>query len=138
MLRPSDSLLYSSRAARRAHVRQERARAVAQGARSVVGIFGDVFGLAWDAAVLFGLPILYLGASYLALDLPARWLFTGDKVTLIDFALFLGSIVVSLIGLARVLQQAQPAQPVTPQFARRALVVGWLFALLLVVADVAA
>ena len=64
------------------------------------------------------MPLLYLAASYLVLDLPARWLFTAERVTLLSVAELLGALLVSLIALARVLQQAPPIQPVSPQFAR--------------------
>ena len=138
VLRPADSLLYSSRSVRRKSLNAERGRAVVRGARSLYGSFGELFGLAWDAALLLALPILYLAASYLVLDLPLRWLFAGQRVSLLGVGELLGALLVSMVGLARVLQQAPPLQPVTPQFARRALVAGWLAALLLVVADLAA
>ncbi len=137
MLRPSDSLLYSSRAARRSHARAERSKAVASSARGLVSVVRELFGFAFDALLLFGLPVLYLAACYFALDLPARWLFTHEAFTVGTVLEFLGAILVSLVALARVLQQAPPVQPVTPQFARKALVAGWLAALLFAIADVA-
>src|SRR5947209_20555563 len=119
MLRPSDSLLYSSRSARRAHARQERSRAVAKGARSLWDGVRELLGLAVDAVLLLGLPVLYLAASYLVIDLPLRWMFTAERLSLLGAGELLAALVVSLIAIARVLQQAPPIQPVTPQFARR-------------------
>ena len=130
-------MLYSSRAARRAHSRAERGRAVASSARSLASVVRELIGFTWDAVLLLGLPLLYLAASYLALDVPARWLFTQERVSLLSALELAAALVVSLIALARVLQQAPPMQPVSPQFARRALVAGWLAALLLAVADIA-
>jgi hypothetical protein len=138
VLRPSDSLLYSSRSARRAHVRAERQRAVAGWARGLIGVVRELIGIAWDLALLVGLPVLYLAGAYFVLDVPARWLFGGAPLTLAGVAQLLAGILVSLIAIARMLQQAPPIQPVTPQFARRALVVGWIAALLMTIGDLAA
>ena len=105
--------------------------------RGLFGIFGEIWGFAWDALLLVGMPLLYLVASYLTLDLPARWLLGREPFTLLGGAEFLGSLVVGLVGLGRVLSQAPPLQPVSPQFARRALLASWITALLLTVGDLA-
>ena len=135
MLRPADSLLSSSRAARNAHSRAERRKALSSGVRSLSGVFGELVGFAWDLALLLGLPILYLGASFFVLDVPARWLFANEQVGWLGLVELGAGLGISLIALARVLQQAQPIQPVTPRFAQRALLVGWIAAALFTVGD---
>ena len=94
MLRPSSSLLGSSRAARRAHVRAERGRALASGARGIVGLVQELIGFAWDAAVLVGLPVLYLAASFLVLDLPSRWLSGYEPPTLLGLGELFGGVLI--------------------------------------------
>src|SRR5438105_8442728 len=74
MLRPSNSLLGSSKAARRANVRAERIKSLGQTARGLVGLVVGLLGIAIDLVLLWVLPFVYLIAAYLALDLPARWL----------------------------------------------------------------
>jgi hypothetical protein len=81
--------------------------------------------------------VLYLAASYLVLDVPARWLSGREPATLLGVAELAFGVIISLLALVRVLQQAPPIPPVSPQFARRALLAGWLAALLFTVADVA-
>ena len=137
VLRPSGSLLSSSRAARRAHSRAERRKALSSGVRSLSGVFGELVGFSWDLLLLVGLPVLYLGAAYLVLDVPSRWLFAQERVTALALLELCAGLAVSLIGFVRVLQQAQPIQPVTPQFARRALMAGWIAAALFTFGDLA-
>ena len=138
MLRPSNSILGSSRAARRRNLRAERVRALGQAARGLSGAARDLRGSALDLVLLCALPILYLAGAYLVLDLPLRWLCGREPVSLLGAGELVGALLISLVGLARTLQQAPPIAPVRPRFARAMLAVGWLAALLLVVADLAA
>ena len=103
----------------------------------MAGLFGDLFGTVLDAVLLVGLPLLYLVSSYLALSLPARWIFGREPVTLMGVGLLLGSLVVGFINLARTLQQMPPVAPVSPRFARAMFALSWVLALLLTVADLA-
>ena len=137
MLRPSSSLLYSSRAARRAHTRAETRKAAFGAARTLSGVLRELVGFGVDLAMLLGLPILYLMAAWFVVDVPARWAFGGQSVTPLSVAELVAGSLISLIALARMLQQAPPIQPVSPQFARRALLAGWVAAILLTVGDIA-
>ena len=136
VLRPSSSLLYSSRAARRAHTVAETRKAAFGAARSLSGVIRELIGFGVDLALLVGLPILYLMAFWFVLDVPARWAFAGQSVTALTVAELVAGGLISLIALARMLQQAPPIQPVTPQFARRSLLVGWFAALLFTIGDI--
>jgi hypothetical protein len=135
MLRPSNSLLGSSRAARRANVRAERRKAfssVARGARTAVtGAISGVFGV----VLVFALPFLYLAAAYLAIDLPLRWMLGREASNWMTLLAFFGSIVLGLVGLTRTLQLAQPVAPVRPQFARAMFVLSWVAGLLMTIGD---
>jgi hypothetical protein len=137
MLRPSNSFLGSSRAARRATVRAERAKAfgnVARGARSAFsGTISGVLALVMVCA----LPFLYMAAAYLAFDLPARWMTGREPANWMTVLLFLGSIVLGLIGLARAMQQVPPLAPVRPRFARGMFALGYLAGLLMTIGDLA-
>src|ERR1700694_5897040 len=108
MLRPSNSLLGSSRAARRANVRAERVKALGHAARGVRGIFTVLFALVVDLVLLWGLPFLYMAAAYLALDLPARWLAHREAFGSWGVLILLGALVVGLIGVARAVQNSPP------------------------------
>ena len=138
MLRPSNSLLGSSRAARRRTVRAERVRALGHAARGLSGAARDLRGSALDLVLLCALPVLYLAAAYLVLDLPLRWLSGREAVSFTGAGELLAAISISLVGLGRALQQAPPIAPVGPRFARAMLAAGWIAALLLAVADLAA
>jgi len=137
MLRPSGSLLASSRAAQRRTVLLEVVRLATALVRKVSAALADLAGTAVDLAVMLGLPILYAAGAYLTLDLPARLL--AGRVHFSGFGLlvFLASVAVSLFGISRMLQDAPPVAPVRPRFARAMLLVGWAAALLLTVADLA-
>src|SRR5476649_8234 len=100
MIRPSNSLLGSSRAARRANVRAERVKHISALARWAKGTVGSTVTFAVGILLLWGLPILYLAASYLAIDLPARWLSGRGDMNWSHLALFLAAVVIGLIGLA--------------------------------------
>jgi hypothetical protein len=135
MLRPSNSLLGSSRATRRANVRAERVKslsALARWTRSAVGkTVNGVVGL----LLLCGLPILYLAASYQVLDLPARWLSGRQHMSWNELAIFLGALIVGLVGLTRAIQGVPPLAPVRPRFARIMFGLSWLAGLLMTISD---
>ena len=137
MLRPSNSLLGSSRAARRANVRAERVKALGQAARGIRGLVSGIVALTVDLVLLWGLPFVYLASSYLALDLPARWLAHREAWGGWGVAVFAGAVVVGLIGLARALQESVPVAPVRPQFARAMFAASWVAGLLLTIGDLA-
>ncbi len=137
MLRPSNSLLGSSRAARRRNLRQERVRWLGWLTRGTTGVVQDLVGTAFDLLLLCGLPVLYLAASYLALDLPARWLFRREPLSALRGLEFVVALAISLIGITRVRQQAQPVAPVRPQFARLLFLGSWLAALVFTISDLA-
>lgn len=137
MLRPSNSLLGSSRAARRANVRAERTKALGNMAKGSTSAVFALWGGVIELALLWLLPLIYLASSYLALDLPARWLWHVEPFSGWKLLLFLGAFVVCLVGLARALQGAEPIVPVRPRFARIMLAVAWFASLLLTISDVA-
>lgn len=137
MLRPSNSILGSSRAARRAGVRADLTRVASQVGRAVSRATSDLYGTAADLLLLALLPPLYLAAAYLSLDLPLRWLFGREPLSLLGVGTWLLAAAVDAAGIARAVQGAAPIAPVRPQFARALLVVAWATALLLVVADFA-
>ncbi len=137
MLRPSGSLLASSRAAQRRTLRLEVVRLVAAFTRKTGAAVADLVGTAADLLLMFGLPLLYAVAAYLTLDLPAR-LFAGRvRFSGTGLLVFLAALGVSLLGVSRTLRGAQPVAPVRPKFARAMLLATWAAALLLVVADLA-
>jgi len=137
MLRPSGSLLASSRAAQRRTVVLEAGRLATALVRKTSAAVADLAGTAMDLTIMLGLPIVYAVAAYLTLDLPARLL--AGRVHFSGFGLlvFLASVAVSLLGISRMLHEAPPVAPVRPRFARAMLLVGWAAALLLTVADLA-
>jgi hypothetical protein len=137
MLRPSNSLLGSSRAARRATVRAERAKAignVARGARSAA--FGTISGVL-QLVFLCVLPFLYLTAAYLVFDLPARWLSGREPASWLTLLEFVASIVTGLVGLTRAVQLVQPLAPVRPQFARTMFALAFVAGFLMTLGDLA-
>jgi len=137
MLRPSGSLLASSRAAQRRTVRLEVGRLATALVRRTSAAVADVAGTAVDLSIMLGLPMLYAVAAYLTLDLPARLLAGRVHFTAFGLLVFLCAVCVSLLGLSRMLHEAAPVAPVRPRFARAMLLVGWAVALLLTVADLA-
>ena len=137
MLRPSNSLLGSSRAARRANLRAERVKALGHAARGIRGLVSGVVALMVDLALLWGLPFVYLASSYLALDLPARWLAHREAWGGWGVVVFIGAVVVGLIGLARAVQDSAPVVPVRPKFARTLFALSWVAGLLFTIGDLA-
>ena len=137
MLRPSNSLLGSSRAARAANVRIERRKAMGRAAGAGFGAIGDIWGTALDLALLLGMPALYLASSYLALDLPLRWLSGRESVSWLGSLEFFGALIVALVGIGRVLRDAEPVTPVRPRFAKIMLALSWVAGLLFTIGDLA-
>jgi hypothetical protein len=137
MLRPSGSLLASSRAAQRRTVRVEVVRLATALIRKTSAAVVDLAGTAVDLAIMLGLPILYAVAAYLTLDLPGRLLAGRVHFTGLGLLVFLSAGCVSLLGISRMLHDAPPVAPVRPRFARAMLLVGWAAALLLTFADLA-
>jgi hypothetical protein len=137
MVRPSSTLLGSSRAARRATVRAEAWRATLHLFRKLRHLFATVLSLAMDLVLLCALPFLYLAAAYLVLDLPLRWLSHRNVPTGWPLALFAGAAIICLTGVSRAVQNVPPIAPVRPKFAKAMLGLSWVAALLLVLGDFA-
>ncbi|HWE24763.1 MAG TPA: hypothetical protein VG496_12575 [Myxococcales bacterium] len=137
MLRPSGSLLASSRAAQRRTVVREIGRAVTALVRKSSAAITDLCGATWDLVVLIGLPLLYFAAAYLVLDLPAGLVAGRTHFSSLGLLAFAASVAVSLLGISRAMREAPPVVPVRPRFARAMLLAGWSAALLLTVADLA-
>jgi hypothetical protein len=137
MVRPSSSLLGSSRAARRATVRAEVFRAALHLFRKLRHLFAVVLAAAVDLLLLWVLPFFYLAASYLVLDLPLRWLSHRSAPGGWGLALFAGSAIVSLTGISRAVQNVPPVAPVRPAFAKAMFGLSWMAALLMVLGDFA-
>jgi hypothetical protein len=137
MLRPSGSLLASSRAAQRRTFRIEIGRALSALIRKTSAVVVDLCGAAYDLAILLALPILYFIAAYLVLDLPAGLIAGRLHFSSLGFLAFAVSLGVSLFGISRAMREAPPVVPVRPRFARAMLLAGWSAALLLTVADLA-
>lgn len=135
MLRPSNSLLGSSRAARRANVRHERRKALGRAAGAGFGAIGEVWGTVVDLVLLFGMPVVYLASSYLALDLPLRWMSGRESPDWVSGLLVAGAWIVALVGVGRVLRDAEPLAPVRPRFAKVMLALSWVAGLLFTISD---
>jgi hypothetical protein len=128
-------MLASSRAARRRSAREDRQKALVRLFRFLVRMVATLGGIAFDLVVLIGTPLMYLGASFAVIDLPASWLFGHGQITGLSLGLFAGALLVSAFGIFRALQGAVPVVPVRPRFAKAMLALGWAFALFLAVAD---
>ena len=137
MLRPYQSLLASSRAARKRSAREDRHKAVARLVRFAFRVAANVIATGVDLVVLCGAPLAYLAASFAVLDLPARWAFGPTVFNGRTFAIFAAALAVCALGIVRALQGAQPVAPVRPKFARTMLGLSWAAGLLLTVADLA-
>ena len=137
MLRPSDSLLGSSRAARRANVRAERVKALGHGVRAVRGLFSGLLGAVFGLVFLWIVPFVYLAAAYLLFDLPARWLAHRPAWGGWGALVFFASLVISIVGLGRALQDAEPVAPVRPKFAKAMFGLSFVAALILTIGDLA-
>lgn len=137
MLRPSSDLLGSSRAAYRRGVRAERLKALWHAWRGARAVISRLVTGAVGLALLWGLPFAYLAAAFLAIDLPARWLSHRGAWGHLGALLFVAALAVSLVGIARAVQDAPPIAPVRPKFAKAMLGLSWLAAVLCTVGDLA-
>jgi hypothetical protein len=130
-------MLDSSRAAQRASVRAERIKALGHLARGGGLLFANLWGTALDVVLLCCLPLTYLVASYLALDLPARWAIRRQPFTGTSLLVFLGALAICLAGIVRALLNSTPVAPVRPGFAKVMLALGWVASLLFTIGDLA-
>ena len=137
MLRPSDNFLGSSRATHRASLRAERLKTFGQLVRFVRGMVTRLWNASVELALLCGLPFAYLVASYLALDLPARWLSHRGAYGKWGLLLFAASVAVAAIGFRRAVRDAPPIAPVRPKFAKAMLGLSWIAAILCTIGDLA-
>lgn len=138
MLRPSNSLLGSSRAAQRASLRAERARALTRLFRGFKGFFEAIFGNLFALVLLWATPLAYLAASYFAIDLPARVLWHRPVWGWTGLGVFAAAVIISVIGVQRAARNADPIAPVRPQFAKAMLALSWVAGLLFTIGDLAA
>ncbi len=137
MLRPTQGLLGSSKAARRANLRAERLKALVHALRALKAMVFGVVGAVLRVLVLWTLPFIYLAAAYFALDLPANWLAHRPAFGGWGVALFFASATVCLVGITRAVQQVEPVVPVRPKFARVMLGLSFVAALLMTIGDLA-
>jgi len=137
VLRPSNSLLGSSRPALRANVRAERVKALGQMVRAMKALLLVPFSVAFELLLLWLLPLAYLASSYFALDVPARWLMHRPTWGGWGALLFVSAVAVGLVGLVRAVQGAEPIAPVRPRFAKAMLALSWIAALILTLGDLA-
>lgn len=135
MLRPSNTFLGSSRATFRRNVRKERVKALQGFVRAWRRTVGRAASSVVWLVLLCGLPLLYLCASYLALDLPFRFLSGREHATWRTLLLLLGAFAVGLIGLVRAVQGVPPVAPVRPRFARAMFALSWVAGLLFTISD---
>lgn len=137
MLRPSDNLLGSSRAAYRRGIRAERLKSLWNVWRVAKGGVSRAVTATTAVLLLCWLPFAYLVSAYLAIDLPARWLTHRGAYGNVGVLLFVASLAVALIGIARAAQDAPPIAPVRPKFARTMLALSWVAAALFTIGDLA-
>jgi len=137
VIRPSSTLLGSSRYAHRASLRAERLRALWQVVRAIKGTVFLLVGSVADLLLLCGLPLAYLFSAYLVLDLPARWFAHRDAYGKLGALLFLASVSLAFVGITRAVHDAPPTAPVRPKFAKAMLGFSWLAALLCTIGDLA-
>jgi len=137
VLRPSDNLLGSSRAAYRRGIRAERLKSLWNLWRVLKGSVSRAVAAVTEVVLLCGLPFAYVISAYLAIDLPARWLTHRDAYGHVGILLFIASLAMALIGIARAAQDAAPIAPVRPKFAKAMLALSWGAALLFTIGDLA-
>jgi hypothetical protein len=138
VLRPSSNFLGSSRATHRASLRAERLKALWQVTRSLRAVLGGLWTAAVDLALLCGLPLAYLAAAYLTLDLPARYFAHRGAHGKLGILLFLVALAIAATGIVRAVQDAPPVAPVRPKFARAMLLLSWVAAVLFTIGDLSA
>ena len=137
MLRPSSNLLGSSRSAYRANIRAERLKALWAVPRAIKSAVALLVNAAWDLLLLCALPLAYLAAAYLVVDLPVRWLTHRGAYGRFGFLLFLASAAIAAAGIMRAVQEAPPIPPVRPKFAKAMLALSWVAAILATIGDIA-
>jgi hypothetical protein len=137
VLRPSDNLLGSSRAAYRRGIRAERLKSLWNVWRVLKGFVSRAVGAITELVLLCGLPLAYVVSAYLAIDLPARWLTHRAAYGHVGVLLFVASLAVALIGISRAAQDAAPIAPVRPKFAKAMLALSWAAAVLFTIGDLA-
>ncbi|HEY2031528.1 MAG TPA: hypothetical protein VGH20_20190 [Myxococcales bacterium] len=137
MLGRSDNFLGSSRATFRRNVRKERMKALQGFVRAWRRTVGRAVSLVVGLVLLCGLPVLYLCAAYLAVDLPFRFLSGREHATWKSLLLLLGAFVVALVGLVRAVQGVPPVAPVRPRFARAMYALSWVAGILFTLSDFA-
>ena len=137
MLRPSEGLLGSSKAARRANLRAERWKTLTQAVRAIRALINGLVGGVVQVALLWTLPFAYLASAYLALNLPARHFAHRGAWGGWGLLIFSISLTISFIGLGRAMQNSEPVAPVRPQFAKAMFGLSWVAALLLTIGDLA-
>jgi uncharacterized membrane protein len=137
VLRPSNDLLGSSRAAYRRGLRAERLKAVWHVWRVLKGGLSRGVTAAVALVLLCGWPFAYLVAAYLAVDLPARWLSHRGAYGNLGALLFVAALAVGAIGIMRAVQGAPPIVPVRPKFAKAMLGLSWVAAALFTIGDLA-
>lgn len=137
MLRPSDNLLGSSRAAYRRGIRAERLKSLWNLWRVLKGSASRAVAAVTEVVLLCGLPFAYVISAYLAIDLPARWLTHRGAYGHVGVLLFIASLAMALIGIARAAQDAAPIAPVRPKFAKAMLALSWGAAVLFTIGDLA-
>jgi hypothetical protein len=137
VLRPSDSFLGSSRATYRANVRAERLKTFSATVRTIRGTFTRLYNAAVELTLLCGLPFAYLAATYLSLDLPARWLTSRGAYGKWGLLLFAAAVAVAVAGFRRALRDAPPIAPVRPKFAKAMFGLSWIAAILCTIGDLA-
>jgi hypothetical protein len=137
VLRPSGSLLGSSRATYRASLRAERLRAFWQLGRLLKTLISSLVNALVDLALLVGLPFAYLAGTYLALDLPARWLAHRDAYGRWGLLLFAAAVAIACLGVIRAKRDAPPIAPVRPRFAKIMFGLSWIAAILCTIGDLA-
>ena len=137
MLRPGNSLLDSSRSARRASFRADQMRAVTRLFRAVKGLVSGLLSLVLELVLLWCLPFAYLTATYFVLDLPARWLAHRPLFGRWGMVVFLAALAICFTGVMRAVQNAEPIAPVRPRFAKALFGLSWVLALILTIGDLA-
>ena len=137
MLRPSSNLLGSSRSTYRANLRAERLRAVWQVGRALRSVVSALVNGVWELLLLCALPLAYLAAAYLVVDLPARWLTHRGAYGRFGLVLFLAAGGIAVAGIMRAVQDAPPIAPVSAKFAKVMLGLSWVAAVLGTIGDIA-
>src|SRR6266404_555668 len=131
VLRPSDNLLGSSRATHRASLRAERLRAFWQFGRLLKTLISGL------VRALVDLAFAYLAGTYLALDLPARWIGHRDAYGRWGLLLFAAGVAICWVGVLRAKRDAPPIAPVRPKFAKVMFGLSWVAAILCTIGDLA-